>query len=321
MNNRYEIPLPGLVGSKPIAFMATLGLLRTLAAMDKNYHPKIRWEMQDDWIPILSLRRIENLDQLIETLIKYNPELSKYDWLNLESAEIKVPVNMFRGWMEIFSTKSTLSHRETIDFIASFGSELVVITSGDNKGKVKPSLLCMTSGNQMYFNSIRETLDDVNKAIDKRDRYMELLTGPWKYDDPNHSLGWDPTMERLHALRPKAPTNDKGKFSSVRLAVWFAALSLPFFPTLSKNNEINCACFTRANRKNNWLFRWPLWGAEIGIDEIKLLLTNSSIGNVEPNFRMRKILEPLGVKAVYQSIQYVSSHGYGIFRPAEMIPW
>jgi hypothetical protein len=72
----------------------------------------------------------------------------------------------------------------------------------------------------------------------------EALFGPWKYVHDEHSLGWDPQGQRLHALRNKAPTND-AKRRSVCAAVFLATEALPLFPSFAVRNRLQTTGFHR----------------------------------------------------------------------------
>jgi hypothetical protein len=58
--------------------------------------------------------------------------------------------------------------------------------------------------------------------------FREALFGRWRYDDPQHSLGLDPSTERLHALRAVSSTKEES--CGVATAVGLAFEALPLFP-------------------------------------------------------------------------------------------
>jgi hypothetical protein len=165
----------------------------------------------------------------------------------------------------------------------------------------------MTSGQQKFLSSALELAETFQK--DQPEKLHEALFGPWLYRDKQHALGWDPSAERMYALRHKAPTSEPAK--SVSAAIRLALEALPLFSVFpSKNGRLATSGFVRNNREN--VFHWPLWKSPIGLDTLKTLLSTSELENFE-------VLARRGVVAVYASVRSEFGQGYGIFRPAQLL--
>ncbi len=166
--------------------------------------------------------------------------------------------------------------------LPSFGSDLVFRQKGTGKKKktvIQTTLFAMTSGQQDLVPGMRK----VAKRLAKRSKngkvptsveemVKEAFFGPWQYRDDEHPLGWDPQVQRLHALRNKAPTNDAKK-RSVRGAVFLATQALPLFPCFAINNRLRTTGFHRDKNADDW-FAWPIWTEPISLDTLRTLLAH-----------------------------------------------
>jgi hypothetical protein len=127
--------------------------------------------------------------------------------------------------------ESQEGRRSYSDFLSAFACELQV----DDSDQLEPTAFYMTSGRQEFLKEARTLAGRLAEGIKlgrKRkvpeEMFKEALFGPWRYEDPQHSLGWDPSTERLHALRAKSPTKEASE--GVTAAVWLAFEAIPLFP-------------------------------------------------------------------------------------------
>ena len=94
----------------------------------------------------------------------------------------------------------------------------------------------------------------------------------------DHSLGWDPQTQRLHALRGKIPEHDKEN-RSVRAAVFLASLALPMFPCFAVAGGLQTTGFHREDN-DDW-FSWPIWREPISLATLRSLLSHPFNGDLE----------------------------------------
>ncbi len=119
---------------------------------------------------------------------------------------------------------------ETAEWFAAFGSELVC----GRDEKIETTPFDMSVARQKFLADARKLAaglseDKAGKSAKKAaESYREALFGPWKYEDDQHSLGWDPSTMKMGAFTYKAPTSMVN--AGVRAAVWLAFESLPLFP-------------------------------------------------------------------------------------------
>ena len=302
----HPLPLTGLYASNPLGAMAAFGLLRVLNEMDDFMGAGLAWRETDDWQAIVFTPQIVSQDMLVNGLARRQQKLdmSPFNW----SEDIRVQSTEFRKLLCQCIELATAESRHMADRFAAYGSELV--TDGA-KGLVKPTSFHMTSGQQQFLKSLAELGNGLRQGSEAS--FHEALFGPWRYEDQQHSMGWDPTSERMAALRHVAPTKEKAK--SVRAAVWLATEALPLFPTAaidsSRGVRLETTAFSRRNRE--WLFRWPVWQTPIALPTLRSLLAAPWLHSKHLD---GDSLSRRGVVAVFQSVQYRFGQGYGIFRPA-----
>lgn len=305
----HELPLTGLYASNPLGALAAFGLLRTLSEIEELADAKLAWRETDDWQAVLCTQSALSRERLVEILVKRHEELdlSSVSW----SEDIRVQTEEFRERLRKHAVSATIGNRGLADRFAAYGSELA--TDGQ-KGLVKPTAFHMTSGQQRFLKILAELGDTMRR--DSRPAVEEAVFGPWRYEDEQHSMGWDPNTERMAALRHVAPTKEKA--NSVRGAVWLAAEALSLFPTAAvespRSVRLETTSFTR--RGGEWYFLWPVWDTPIALPTLKSLLAAPWLQaeNLE-----RSSLAQRGVVAAFQSVVTSFGKGYGIFRPATLV--
>lgn len=321
------IELSGLNGSSPIGALAAFGLLRVCSEIESLRNSRLAWsiENQDDWTAVLFLPHVESTDsekeksRLINLLVQRQP--SRLTAMYFQGSIEPYP-DYFRSVLFDIAKSSSMQSRDNADYCSAFGSEVVTFkkTSDKNKEHVKPTMMCMVSGQQDFLKLVRElssslVTDNSNtnkiKGATPVEAFTEALFGPWVYRDDEHHLGFDPSGERLYALRYKKPGGDP-KRRSVRAGVWLAIEAMPLFPTVANGRRLATTGFERTNRKD--IFSWPVWTDPIGIDTLRSLLASSELYKK----RNASSLSGRGIAAIYQSVRSTSDKGYGILRPSEL---
>lgn len=306
-----EIPLTGLSGSSPLGALAAFGLLRLFEQIPELHDSRLSWALNDDWTAILHLSSTADEKNVCERLSAYARSTVTDIWGWNDS--IRVPPDFYEQVRAGYLEDASALHRLPADFFAAFGSEAVL----DNKGRIRPTEFDMTSGQQTFlggFSRIHQSLSSANgNAVQRSNQaFEEALFQGWTYKDEFHSLGWDPSTERMHGLRHKAPTNEKA--ICVRAAVWLGFHALPLFPAVASRGRLAITGFPRRDRKA--LFTWPIWDKAIGVDTLRSLLAAEELAAGDDGW---KKLAKRGVRAVYQSARSEFGQGYAVFRPATLV--
>lgn len=317
MRNQHDIALTGLIGSKPLAALAAFGLLRWCEEIDALRGATLGWALEDDWIAVLGTPRPMTADELCRTLLEAHGagKFPHLDW----SPTLRVPADEFRARCIADAAAAEGAARLAADFDAAYGCGAVA----DNKGRLTPTRLDMTSGQQRFLELLADLAASLMPAGRPRGRQTpaalleavrEALLGPWTYADSEHSLGWDADAERMHALRAMAPGNDAAN-KSVRFAVWLAHYALPLLPGVPVRGRLATTGFI-VQRRQPPRFRWPVWEAPIGWASLASLLASANLLGSGAEIA---VLHRRGVAAVYESLRHDFGQGYGVLRPARLV--
>lgn len=287
----HSFPLRGLKARHPLGFLAACGLLRCLSdtgangASDRSStdvgQVGLGWR-EDDGDEIAVLRSefqidISVISKCVIDVANRQRHSKAWTWSRkidkrstyVESAQSAVD--------EILGGEST---RFDADMFAALASDLVVA-----KDALRRTAFDLTSGNQGLLKSFRQTAERFEMGAEPD--LDEALHGPWQYRADDHSLGWDPLTQRLHALRGAAPEGDKSN-RSVRAAVLLGSLALPLFPCFAVGRALRTTGFYDDGKQKR--LSWPVWREPISLSTLKSLLSHP----FDSDLRER------GVHAVYQ---------------------
>lgn len=304
--------LTGLKAHHPLGFLAACGLLRL------TRDARLGWshdENSDIRMAYISINDIEAdklkghlVQRVADSAASFVECLEEYSISEAESA-----VDDFRkaGMKALDASHAARGASPAIELIASIGSDIKTSKkkTGKDKGKnvIDTSNFAMTSGQQDLIVGIRGAAEQMGKKSEKgdvlpkvREAIEEALFGPWLYRDDEHSLGWDPESQRLHALRNKAPTNDS-KNRSVRGALFLASQALPLFPCFVVGGKRRTTGF---EQNGDW-FSWPIWRQSISLDTLRSLLCHPMNGDlrcrgVEVVYRCRCTRSPGSAEGNYR---------------------
>ena len=290
--------LPALIGSNPLGFLASLGMLKALS----NDFPsaRLRFVMQDDWVAELSALPFADSDALLTWLaawIKAPEHDLRIDWAD----DLRVSEANYREQLSESLKEPQSARCEVLSTLIADGAV------DKSKGLIKPTLFYMVSGQQSFLASLKEVLADIRKQ--PLERFQEAILGPWALSAKAHGLGLDPSGERMHALRSRAPASEKA--GSVSAATWLAFIAMPLFPSLSEKGRLLTTGFHREKSKDH--FRWPICTQALSLATWSALLQTRSWENRD------KTQLRAGIAEVFQSTRHTFGQGYGVFRPAKRV--
>jgi hypothetical protein len=313
-----HIELTGLQGSHPLGALAAFGLLRCCEEMDGFRGARLGWRQAAGWRAVLRTDRPATAEELVSALAarqKGRADSRELNW----ARNIKTASASYRSALEEARNSTHPGERGYADFLAAFASEPGV----DEDGQLEPTAFYMTSGRQEFLKEARtlagKLANGVSIGRQKKTcegMFREALLGPWRYEDPQHSLGWDPSTERLHALRAKSPTKEGSE--GVTAAVWLAFEALPLFPCFLSEGRLATTGFRTTGatwRERVTYFSWPVWTDPVRLATVRSLLSLPDLTEPEPPLRELRLR---GVEGVFRAERYkVKTQGaYYILRPA-----
>lgn len=318
LTNLHRVDLPGLEGSNPSAFLASLGLLSLVNRDSDGEAVRMHWEvLGGGWRPVLTSTKVIDRDWLESLFEKFVERplplaLASFDegrepdgQFAKAAGKIIADPKRFRKQSDLFRQQfldGQLSRQE-IDLVAALGSDGVrKQLAGKDTDSIDFSQLYMTrgSGHQRMLELMRNVHDAVTHS-----HYVKALFEPWTYDDLGRGLNyrWDPADESEHALRWKDPSKDSNM--TVLGANDLAIEALVYFPTAVVDRRIATTGFGRhvmkdanGRRRGRDFFSWPIWTHPLSQSVIRSLLAWSELHRRAPN---ASTLAGLGVVQIQRS--------------------
>lgn len=315
MKNFQPIPLTGINGASPLGFLAALGAFR--AAQEIHTTPvRLSWAASGGtWQPILHLPHETTPDSLIEKLDEYLRAQADSPAFTV-AKNIKMPAATFRryataaiehwfsgdnrAWAAFaaaFSASTPLDEANWTEdsafrFVRVFKNE----TDKNGRPEKKPGFLDMARA--ITHNTTAENL-------------RESLFGPWKFQDDEFSLRWDPEDDRRYAFRWSDPAKDTSGI--VRGANRLAIEGMPFFPTIPISAQLATTGFV-GRRSSDTFWTWPIWVPPITIEVCQSLLALPALS--APSVDLAPLCST-GIVAVFRSQRINPNDGkFRNFTPA-----
>lgn len=297
--------LDGLEPDNLLAFMALLGLLRTLEEGRPEWHPRGSWTVDNP--PLRPALRVpQEVDRIaiahaaaegLDLLAQYHEFGGLVD-LTLP------PEDAARKLHEI--TKSADQSRYTADLWAALVSDVAI--SRDGK-KVEPTPLCLMfgQGHQHFLERLKSVPQQKAPpergqrrskiTVSEKDCLCEALFAPWERPDATPSFRWDPHEDVRYALRAHNPTDPKTKETTQHGANRLAAVGLSLL-TVAPRRRVGEVRLTvlggQRESRGDFIVRWPIWRAPISLAAIRALLGH-------PGLESHSKLANLGVEEVRQA--------------------
>jgi hypothetical protein len=287
-NGSTELPLVGLAADNPLAFLASVGTLRTLSAAWPRREVRLTWRANGSWTPWLLVRDACSQEDVIGAISNALAGRDLAPEFNELGADLPVAASAFVGLAKKAVAQARPLDRTTADYCAAYGSE--AYANGDVIGDT--GLRTMSGAGHQHF---LEFMRDILRST-ASDHIRSALFTTWTYSDPRPSMRWDPQDDRRYALRASDPAGGQFPITTVRGANALAIEALPCFPTAPIKGEVRTRGFYRGG--TGVTFCWPIWDVPISIESLQSLLGHAEMIEERPR---QELLRPLGVVEVFHS--------------------
>ncbi len=286
-----SVELRGIDGSRPLGYLAALGLFRVLDLHDPSSF-RFSWSrIAGAWRPVIhhGYKSLDN-DAVIELLteaLDNNPD--DHPALRLaERLEEATEPNERRRIFKTALLAADCSHRYDVDWMSALCSD-VADSSAISQ--------LQTSRRDYHEIAIRGLLENTTS-----DHLARAVFAPWDYADPiaGVSLHLEPREDRRHAYQWFTPSGDPtrkvygGMIGANRLALecW------PLFQSVTAKSldRLQTTGFV-GTRVSNTRLTWPIWSAPVDLSTIKSILQSRLIQDrkaADDIYRM-------GIRARYQT--------------------
>lgn len=276
----HTLPLAGLDGANPLAFLAAVGTLVASDSLSRSETKPVwlagrlalSWGTETSaYTPVLHLPATPPApsafaDFLAESLAR-SPVDHPAKWVFEMLAELQadkkrelVQIIRERFRMLCLGNRS-LSNRPYLDWMTALDCEPVP----DSASQLQ------TVRRDYLLGNLRTIMERTTSEHLHRSLFM-----PWDYADAldNQSLHWEPGEDRRHAYQWNMPSGDPtrkwrgGMLGANRLALeaW------PLFPSFSDGNRVATRGFC-GNRASDTYWTWPLWHQPLTRDAAASILT------------------------------------------------
>ena len=284
MSGGSKYRLAGLEPDNLLAFLALLGLLRTLEEVRPASRPRVRWAVDSLPIrPVLQVTEWLTEDELLADVAHGLSELARsHDFGQFR--DLKLTPDEASGRLRAAAAEG----RYRADLWAALTSDGAVRVKG-NARQVEPTPLCLLFGQgHMHFLSRlasipqqatppargrRSAKTEISDAVCLR----EALFHVWMRPDATASFRWDPHEDVRYALRATDPTDAKTKEKTQHGANRLAAVglsALTVVPRSSSAGGTHLALLGGSHERNGYFFTWPIWRHPISLAAIRALLSH-----------------------------------------------
>lgn len=271
----HSLPLPGLNGANPLAFLAALGVLRTLTIAVPAAAVRMKWESAGTWHPVLITEHELSPQELLSKLQAALENRQGDDHFVTLGKNINVSRADFRNCLLHSVGSSNQQKRTSTDFFTAFGSDALV-SINDGVTIQDTALRTMAgAGHQHFLETMRNLIEQC------RPEHLEkALFRTWDYSDPTQtlSLRFDPLDDNRYALRWRNPSGDPDRKSSGSMlgANRLAIEAIPLLQTAAGTNRLQTTAFS-GFRSGDTFFHWPLWEVPLPLAVISSLLTSREL--------------------------------------------
>ncbi len=292
MIERTALLLEGLEPDNLLAFLALLGLLRTLEHQSPKWHSRVAWTIDDPPIrPLLSVSKRVTHEELCAVLASGLNDLSRrHDFDALK--DLKLSPEAARERLQA----AMVGDRYTADLWASLTSD-AALRERNKTYECEPTPLCLLFGQgRMHFMERlasvprqpvpqRRTNDQPRMSISDATCLSEALFATWRRADSTPSFRWDPHEDVRHALRATDPTDAKTKSTTQHGANRLACIGLSVLtvaPWRPRGGGVRLRVLGgERSRDGSFSFIWPIWRLPISLAAIRSLLGHPGLRDQE----------------------------------------
>ena len=287
-----RLRLEGLEPDNLLAFMALLGLLRALEALDGSRHPS--WRPRAAWDigrpplrPILILAEAQTPEAICEAAAA-GAALLAADYVfpqDLEDGaspqkDLAYPAKTAR---KLLKRAADAEDRRRADLWAALMCDKA---EKDEKIEATPFCLLFGQGHQHFLDRLaaapRTEAPSRGRgrkaaALTAAEALHESLFQPWARQDPTPAFRWDPAEDVRYALQADDPSGVKS--TTQHGANRLAALGLPALtvtPT-QRGERVRLQVLGGRTDRNEFAFDWPIWTAPASLTAIRALLSHPDL--------------------------------------------
>ena len=273
--------LDGLDPDNLLAFLALLGLLRSLEEADPSWLPRVAWSIDAPPVrPVLSLAEEVERGAVVTTAAAgLNRLAERHDF---------TPHKNLRLPQEAAAEKlraAAAGDRYTADLWAAMVSDAVV-RERNKTAEAEPTPFCLMfgQGHQYFLHRLsivpRRRMPDRGPrrsplSVSETECLNDALFRTWTRPDTSPSFRWDPHEDVRYAHRATDPTDLKTKETTQHGANRLAAVGLAALTVVPRRRagepRLEVLGGSRSD-SGSFSFSWPIWRDPISLTAVRALL-------------------------------------------------
>lgn len=298
MSAETEHRLEGLEPDNLLAFLALLGLLRTLETA--GLRPRAQWAGVP-LRPVLSLPEAMTREAVAERAAEGARELATDFSFLIDGARFLFTYDQLRHLItgNLALPPATARRRDLA--LAPFVAEGAkrVGTATQKSAFQRSPLDCLGRGKT----DLAATLSDALELADSptaSDAVLRCVFTTWaRRDDHRKALRWDMSDFRRHAYAAKAPTKDHARQEwGANLLAVLGSVALTSCATVTRRGIACLVIAARLEPGGDIAVSWPIWTLPASLTGIMAVLAHPELSEAEPDLRR---LKSLGVSFVLRA--------------------
>ena len=286
MPERSTHRLEGLEPDNLLAFLALLGLLRTLERSRPEFCPRVAWTVGTPPVrPLLTVTDRATEAGIVTAVAEgLNALARRHDFGGLQNLKLSRDEAVER------LRNAAAGDRYTSDLWAALISDAAV-RDKNNVQETEPTPLCLLTTGQQALTFVPRLASVPQKAVppargttDRKTSISETaclretLFKPWTRPDATFSFRWDPHEDVRYALRATDPTDSKTRETTQHGANRLAAVGLSVL-TVAPRLRAGAVRLDvlGGDRDGGFAFQWPIWRHPISLAAIRALLGHSGL--------------------------------------------
>lgn len=294
-----RLRLDGLDADNLLAFLALLGLLRSLETARPDWRPRVCWDLDHPPLrPILQVAAEATLEEVSAAAADGVARLAEtYQFGDRE--RLKLTVQEARGELTKAALNATTGDRRMADLWSSLTSDV-----GSNENALRTPFCLLDVARTAFLKTLSVTVAPgaASKSNSASAPLIETLSNAlfqaWTWSDKVMSFRWDPVEDSRHAYRWSAPTDERqGVQAGANI---LAAIALPLLAAIPLPEGshfrllVDGGRWSRREGETEFSFAWPIWRDFATLAGIRALLRH-------PDLYSPDKLQHIGVHIVYST--------------------
>jgi hypothetical protein len=280
--------LEGFEPDNLLAFLALLGLMRTLEFARPSWHPRAAWDLKTPPLrPVLVLAQPQTREGVCAAAAEGAANLaSDYEFPQganttaKRQSDLTYGTEIARGILEA----AVAQDRRRADLWASLMCDAA---QKDETIEATPLCLLFGQGHQHFLDRLADVPGMEVPPPRGRGKSAVVLTAaetlhealfvPWTRQDPTPAFRWDPAEDVRYALRADDPSGQKS--TTQHGANRLAALGLPALtatPT-RRRERVRLQVLGGMFERTEFVFSWPIWRDAASPAAIRALLAHPGL--------------------------------------------